>query len=34
MIVTDLSKELYPVPKPLQKNKTAEKTAEIKKEKQ
>jgi len=31
MIVTDLSNSFYPVPKPLQKNKNADKTVEIKK---
>lgn len=31
MIVTDLSNSFHPVPKSLQKNKTAEKSAEIKK---
>lgn len=31
MIITDLSKEFYPVPKPQQKNKDLEKSTEIKK---
>lgn len=31
MIVTDLSNSFHPIPKPLQKNKTVEKSAEIKK---